>query len=104
MPTIGGLSKASADAKYSMVLAFDKSSNNVTVSQKDSSTVVVSGSGKYYSKDDPESEGYNGGKHRTIYLDYTYEDADSIYQVKDTLVFIDTDLKFEEFAVTVVDP
>jgi hypothetical protein len=102
MPTIGGTNKESTDSKYSMVLTFDKSSKDVTVSQKDASTVTVSGTGKYYTKDDPESESYNSGKHRTIFLDYTYEDADSVYQVNDTLVFIDTDLKFEEFDVEVV--
>jgi hypothetical protein len=102
MPTIGGLSKESTDAKYSMILAFSESGNDVTVSQKDSSTVTVSGSGKFYTKDDSESESYNGSNHRTIYLDYTYEDADSVYQVKDTLVFIDTDVKFEQFEVQVV--
>ena len=104
MPTIGGTSKESADAKYSMILAFNESNNDVTVSQKDSSTVTVSGTGKYYTKDEPGSESYNGARHRTIYLDYTYEDADSVYQVKDTLVFIDTDLRFEEFDVIVVNP
>lgn len=103
MPTVGGTNKESADAKYSMVLTFDKSNNEVTVSQKDTSTVTASGNGTYYSKDDPESESYNGSKHRTIYLDYTFEDADSIYQVNDTLVFIDTDMKFEEFDVQVIE-
>lgn len=104
MPTIGGLSKESTDAKYSMMLAFNKSNNTVTVSQKDTTTVTVSGTGKYYSKDDPEAESYNSQKHRTIYLDYTYEDGGNIFHSKDTLVFIDTNMKFEDFQVTVVNP
>lgn len=103
MPTVGGTNKESSDAKYSMILAFDEANKTVTVSQKDDSTVVVSGTGKYFSKDDSESEGYNGKKHRTIYLDYTYEDGGVNYQVNDSLVFIDTDMKFEDFVVNVIE-
>ena len=104
MPTLGGNDIESTDAKYSMILTFNKSNNSVTVSQKDETTVTVSGTGKYYSKDDSEAESYNGQKHRTIYLDYTYEDGGNSYQVNDSLVFIDTDMKFEEFQVQVVLP
>ncbi|MCK7531347.1 MAG: DUF5627 domain-containing protein [Marinilabiliales bacterium] len=50
----------------------------------------VNGTGKFYSKADPEAESYNGKKHRTIYLDYTYVDGANTYQVKDSLVFVDT--------------
>jgi len=100
MTTIGG---ASGDAKYSMVLTFDEGSGNVTVSQKDENTVEVTGTGTFYSKDDNNAEAYNGEKHRTIYLDYTYKDGETTYQVNDSLVFVDTDIKFEEFQVNVVN-
>lgn len=104
MPTLGGFDIESTNAKYSMILAFNKSNKSVTISQKDASTVAVSGTGKYYSKDDSEAESYNGQKHRTIYLDYTYQDGANTYQVNDSLVYIDTDMKFEDFAVKVVNP
>lgn len=103
MPTVGGTNKEGTDAKYSMLLTFDESNKTVAVSQKDASSVVVTGTGKYYSKDDGESESYNSKKHRTIYLDYTYEDEGVNYQVNDSLVFVDTDMKFEEFSVIVTD-
>lgn len=104
MPTVGGTNKEGSDAKYSMKLTFDETNKSVLVSQReDGSTVVVNGTGKYYSKDDAESEDYNGKKHRTIYLDYTYVDGTNTYQVNDSLVFVDTDMTFEEFTVNVND-
>ncbi len=104
MSTVGGTNKELADAKYSMNLSFNQSNKSVTVSQKDASTVVISGTGKYYSKADSGAESYNGKKHRTIYLDYTYQDGANTYQVKDSLVYVDTDMKFEAFKVEVVTP
>lgn len=100
---IGGTFSTSSNSKYTMQLTFDESTNGVTVSQKDATTVVVNGTGSYYSKDDSEAESYNGKKHRTIYLDYTFEDDGKTYQVNDSLVFVDTNMKFEEFSVNVND-
>lgn len=102
MPTVGGTNKEASNAKYSMLLTFNKDNNSVIVSPKNSSSVTISGTGKFYSKSDTQAEGYNGKKHRTIYLDYTYADGADTYHVNDSLVFVDTDLKFEEFAVKVV--
>jgi hypothetical protein len=88
------------DGSFRMKLTFDHNSQGVVVSQIDTTTADVSGIGTYYSKDDSESESYNGNKHRTIYLDYTYNDGADDYQVNDSLVFIDTDVTFEEYTVT----
>jgi len=104
MPTVGGTNKETSNAKYSMLLTFNKANKSVTVSQKNASTVTVTGTGKYFSKNDPGAEGYNGQKHRTIYLDYNYVDGASTYHANDSLVFVDTDMKFEEFAVKVLTP
>lgn len=101
MTTIGG---ASGNAKYNMVLTFNEENKSVTVSQKDETTVAVTGTGTYYSKDDDKAEAYNGKKHRTIYLNYIYEDEGNTYQVNDSLVFVDTDMTFEKFDVNVVNP
>ncbi len=91
----------STDESFRMKLTFNHDSQSVTVSQIDTATVDVSGTGIYYSKDDSESESYNGNEHRTIYLDYIYNDGTDDYQVNDSLVFIDTDVTFEEYAVTI---
>jgi hypothetical protein len=101
MSTVGGTNKVVSNPKYSMKLTFNKDDKSVIVAQKDVTTVVVNGAGKFYSKTDIAAEGYNGKKHRTIYLDYTYIDGVNTYQVNDSLVFVDTNLKFEEFAVKV---
>ena len=100
MPTVGGTNTEAINAKYSMLLTFNKD-KSVIVSQKNTSSVAATGTGKFYSKTDAQAEGYNGKKHRTIYLDYNYVDGLNTYHVNDSLVFVDTDLKFEEFAVTV---
>lgn len=89
---------------WAIKLTFNEDSKTVTVSQMDATTVAASGTGVYYTKDDSESEGYNGQKHRTIYLDYTLGQGSKIYDVKDSLVFADTDVMFEEFEVVVVEP
>ena len=104
MSTVGGTNKESANAKYSMKLIFNEANKSVTVSRRNAATVSVNGTGKFYSKADEQAESYNGKKHRTIYLDYTYVDGSNTYQVNDSLVFVDTDMKFEEFAVQVVSP
>ncbi len=101
MSTVGGTNKVASNARYSMKLSFNEKEKSVIVGQKDLTTVVVNGSGKFYSKTDIAAEGYNGKKHRTIYLNYTYVDGVNRYQVNDSLVFVDTNLKFEEFAVRV---
>ena len=101
---MGHAAGMATDNSFSMKLTFDHSSQNLTVSQVDTTTVDVTGTGIYFTKDDGESESYNGNKHRTIYLDYIYNDGTDDFQVNDSLVFIDTDVTFEEFVVTVFKP
>ncbi|MCU0458240.1 MAG: DUF1735 domain-containing protein [Bacteroidales bacterium] len=104
MSTVGGTNKEVSNAKYSMKLIFDEVNKSVTVTRRNANTVAVTGTGKFYSRADAQSESYNGKKHRTIYLNYTYIDGANEYQVNDSLVFVDTDVKFETFAVNVVNP
>ena len=92
------------DESFQMHLTFDLSDQTVTVSRLDTTTVDVSGSGVFYTKDQGESESYNRNKHRTIYLAYTYSDGTDDYAVNDSLVFVDTDVRFEEYTVTVYEP
>jgi hypothetical protein len=97
MSIVGGTNK---DGIYNMLLTFDENSQSVAISQLDTS-VVVNGTGKYYTKDDDEAESYTEYKHKTIYLDYTYVDGGDTFHANDSLVFLDTDVIFEEFQVTV---
>ena len=75
------------DDSFRMKLIFDHDNQSVVVSRADTTTADVSGTGIYYSKDDSESESYNGNKHRTIYLEYIYNDGTDDYQVNDSLAF-----------------
>jgi hypothetical protein len=103
MPTVGGFNKESFTTKqFSMLLTFNEANNTVTVSQRDETTVMVTGTGKYYLKDDPRAESYNEKRRRTIYLDYTYVDKGNTFNAKDSLVFLDTDVKFETFLVEII--
>jgi hypothetical protein len=100
MSTLGGVNK---DGKYQMLLSFDEESQNITVSRLNETSVVVSGTGKFYTKEDEEAESYSEYRHRTIYLDYTYEDGGNTFHAMDSMVFIDTDVTFETFQVVVMD-
>lgn len=99
--TMGHAAGMATDASFMMKLTFDHDNQDVVVSRVDTTTADVSGTGVYFTKDDPESESYNENKHRTIYLDYIYNDGTDDYQVNDSLVFMDTDVTFQEFTVTV---
>jgi len=100
MPVVGGVNKG---GKYSMLLTFDEDAQTMTVSSLDSTSVVVAGTGNFYTKDDDEAESYTDYKHRTIYLDYTFEDGGDSYQVNDSLVFVDTGIKFDEYKLKVFE-
>jgi hypothetical protein len=92
------------DESFRMQLTFDHSGQTLTVSRLDTTTVDVNGTGSYYTKEQGESESYNGNKHRTIYLEYSYIVGTDTYAVNDSLVFVDTDVRFEEYTVTVYEP
>ena len=92
------------DESFQMLLTFDHSGQTLTVSRLDTTTVDVNGTGSYYTKEQGESESYNGNKHRTIYLEYSYIGGTDTYAVNDSLVFVDTDVRFEEYTVTVYEP
>jgi len=99
--TIGGAERTEEDQ---LLLTFNKDNNSVLVSHKEGSAITANGTGSFYSKDEDNSESYNGYKHRTIYLNYTFEESGITYQVNDSLVFVDTDIKFEDFTINVVTP
>jgi hypothetical protein len=101
---MGHAAGMATDGSYRMKLIFDHDNQDIVVTRVDTTTVDVDGTGIYYSKDESEAESYNANKHRTIYLDYIYNDGTDNYQVNDSLVFIDTDVTFEEFTLTIFTP
>lgn len=100
MSTLGGVNKG---GKYQMILTFDEESQEISLAPLNETSVTVSGSGRYYTSEDAEAESYSEFKHRTIYLDYTYQDGGDTFHAMDSLVFLDTDVKFESFQVVVMD-
>jgi hypothetical protein len=100
---MGHVGGRSTDITFRMQLEFNHENQSLAISQVDSTTASVNGTGVYYTKNDSEAESYNGNKHRTIYLEYTYNDGTDNYQVNDSLVFVDTDVTFQEYTVTVYE-
>jgi hypothetical protein len=94
MSVLGGVNQ---NGKYQMRLTFDENDQSLTISQLDATTAIVSGTGEYYTKNDEKSESYSEVKHRTIYMDYTFEDGGDTYHAYDSLVFIDTDVRFQTY-------
>jgi hypothetical protein len=103
---MGHAAGLSTDDSFRMQLTFDHASQTVSVSQVDTTTVQVSGTGIFYTWDEVESESYNGNNHRTIYLEYTWVDNVNAvtYLVNDSLVFVDTDVTFDEYTITIYEP
>lgn len=61
----------------------------------------VSGSGRFVSRENGDAESWGGESKKTLFLDYEYEAEGVFHRAKDTLVFRNDELKFEEFEVTV---
>ncbi|GAA5220235.1 BT_3987 domain-containing protein [Membranihabitans marinus] len=83
---------------YSMKLTFDNDtgkSGSVTVSSGKNSQIQISGTGQYFDKAS-SSEQWSLLTWQSMYLDYSYEEGDFIHEVKDTLVFRDRGIHFEE--------
>lgn len=95
---VNRLGKNSGDA-YKLKLAID-ANGNVTISTADGG-LVVSGTGKFVTRDDSTAESWGGESRKTLFLDYTYTDNNVVHRCKDTLVFRNDELKFEEFNISV---
>jgi hypothetical protein len=100
LTTIGGT--FTGNDQFRVLLTFNKEDQTITISSI-AGAVSASGSGVYFTKDDDGSESYNGTKHRTMYLDYSFTRGVT-YNVRDTLVFVDTDVVFEQFNPVIVEP
>jgi len=93
--TLGG-----EDEPYQMKLKFNDD-KSIVISGVEGG-IQVSGTGTF--KETDEGEVWGGTSHMTHYLDYTYTDIDgNVHHAMDTLVYRDNDVKYEEFAVTVVE-
>ena len=78
--------------KFQMNITFD-GSGNATLTQTTKYTTLVTGTGKFAKN----SEKWGGKDRHAIYLDYKLVESTRTHYIKDTLVFRDKAIKFEEF-------
>lgn len=87
----------------SMELTFanDKGeSGSITITPRFGSPIVVTGSGQYNEKTTSE-ESWTGLKWQSMYLSYSYDNAGLTHNVRDTLVFRDRGIKWQENSIIV---
>lgn len=61
----------------------------------------VTGTGRFVTKDDADAESWGGQSHKTMFLEYEYENGGVFHRVKDTLVYRNDNTVFEEFDLTI---
>jgi len=83
-------------ANYSMKLTFN-ADGTIVVEGNPSSVLQPSGAGNYVEN----AESWGGLKHDAIYLNYQYAVGTFTHQVKDTLVFRNNGVVYEENVITV---
>ncbi|MGQ1891345.1 DUF5627 domain-containing protein [Thermophagus sp. OGC60D27] len=86
---------------YQMKLGIDENNQTVVISSVESG-VIVNGSGSYANPEDAEADEWGGDSKRTFFLDYSFEDNGTYYHCTDTLVYRDSDMKYEEYSDVVM--
>ena len=87
---------------YQMKLTFNDGTKTINISSVEGGT-EVSGSGTF--KEAEEGEVWGGRGHMTLYLDYTYVDAEgATHEASDVLVYRDNAVIYEEFKVNKMSP
>ncbi|MGM8361875.1 DUF5627 domain-containing protein [Flavobacterium sp. ARAG 55.4] len=95
--TMSRIGKSNA-ATSKMDLTFG-ANGSITVSTS-SGGLTVSGTGKFIARNEQGALTWGGETRKTIVLDYTYVAGSVNHRVKDTLVFRNDELKFEDFIPT----
>ncbi len=94
---MNGLGNLSGEGR-SLVLNFDNEngkSGSITISPCDDADYEVTGTGRYFDKAS-SSETWSFLMWQAMYLNYTYQDNTYTHNIRDTLVFRDRGLKWEE--------
>lgn len=84
--------KAGSPGKFEMIITFDANGNAIITKSKKYST-IISGTGKFVKN----AENWGDIDRHVIYLDYQLTEGARTHIIKDTLVFRDKGIKFEEF-------
>ena len=83
---------------FKMVIQFDDNDSAV-ITEAENSDFPVTGSAKF----EVDGDEWGGKKRNAIYLDYEVDDGTYVHAVKDTLVFRDKGVAFEEFKIGLED-
>jgi len=97
---------SSTTGKYAMELEFTNvtgSSGAIVIKPRKGSLYSVSGTGQYFDRAS-SVEGYMGLIFQSMHLIYSYTEGAYTHQVKDTLIFRDRGIKFEQLSVVVTKP
>lgn len=89
----------SSPGAFKMDISFD-ASGNATCIESAGSLFPITGTGKFVKNADE----WGGQKRHTIYLDYTIDDGTYLHKVKDTLVFRDKAVTFNEYTPIIKKP
>jgi hypothetical protein len=83
--------------RFEMVISFDANGNG-TITKNEGSNFPISGTAKFVKN----SETWGGKARHAIYLDYQVDDGTYMNYAKDTLVFRDKGVSFQEFNPVVI--
>jgi hypothetical protein len=95
----------STDGKNAMELVFTNrtgDSGSIVINPVAGANFAVTGTGQFFNRAQ-SNELLLGNKYQSMYLNYSYAEGIYTHQVWDTLVFLDRDLRYEEFAIQ-IDP
>lgn len=87
----------SSPGNFTMRITFDANGTG-TITTNEGSLFAVTGTAKFVK----DSESWGGKKRHAIYLDYEVNDGTYLNKAKDTLVFRDKGITFQEFTPTYV--
>lgn len=92
---LGGNNQGDA---FKVELAFNDADKSISITSANSDP-DIHGTGTYVEADDPSADIWGEKGHLTLYLDYYYKTGGKFHHAKDTLVYRDNNVQYEEFKI-----
>jgi len=97
--------QSSETGEYAMELEFANMwgtpGGQVNIRPRNGALYAVTGTGQYFDKANSD-ESWIGLTWQSMHLSYSYDDAEYTYEVTDTLVFRDRDLRMEQHSLSII--
>jgi len=93
---LGGTNQGDA---FKVELTFNDANGTISITSA-TGDASVSGTGKFVMADNPAADVWGSRGHMTLTLDYKYKVGAVFHQAKDTLVYRDNNMQYEEFSIT----